>query len=113
MLANRLMKVGDIARVRHESFGVFGVDPHLDGVAVYRDVVLGDRQLFTSGDPQLQFHQVQAGHHLGHAVLHLEPGVHLEEEDAAVRGHQELNGAGAGIADEITKLGRQAADPPA
>src|SRR5690606_14490192 len=50
------------------------------------------------GDADLVLDQIEPGAHLGHAVLDLEPGVHLEEvELAALRG-DELDGAGADVA---------------
>ena len=47
------------------------------------------------GDPELLADQVDAGGLLGHRVLHLQPGVHLEERDQAVLADQVLDGAGA------------------
>ena len=47
---------------------------------------------------QLELHQVEAGDHLRDRVLHLEPGVHLEEEGLALSVHQELEGAGVAVA---------------
>ena len=39
--------------------GVLGVDPRLDGVAVDRHVVLGDRQRLAGRDPELELDQVE------------------------------------------------------
>ena len=47
---------------------------------------------------ELQAHEVEAGHGLGHRVLHLQPRVHLEEVEAAVGRHQELDRARAEVA---------------
>ena len=44
-------------------------------------------------------HQVQAGRALGHRMLHLEPGVHLQEVEPPVGVGQELHGARACVAD--------------
>ena len=49
-----------------------------------RKRLLGERQGVPRGDRQLQAHQVEPGHQLGHAVLDLEPGVHLQEVVAVV-----------------------------
>ncbi len=76
--------------------GVLAVDPELDGVAARRRVVVADR--LARGDPQLLAHQVDAGDLLGDRVLHLQPGVHLEERDGAVRADEELAGARADVA---------------
>ena len=51
------------------------------------------------GDADLQGDEVDAGGALGDGVLDLQPGVHLEEEEAAVVTGEELDGAGAGVAD--------------
>jgi hypothetical protein len=42
------------------------------------------RQRLAAGDPHLPVDQVEPGHQLGHRVLDLEAGVHLEEVEAAV-----------------------------
>ena len=57
-----------------------GVYPALDRVPAQLDVVLGDRELLARRDPHLLADDVDPGDHLGHAVLDLDPGVHLEEE---------------------------------
>ena len=59
----------------------------------------GERQRLALGDQQLQPDQVQPGDALGDRVLDLQPGVHLQEEELAVRGEQELHRAGADVAD--------------
>ena len=51
------------------------------------------------GDVELEGDQVDAGDALGDGVLDLQPGVHLQEEEAAVVAGEELDGAGAGVAD--------------
>jgi hypothetical protein len=45
-----------------------------------RTVGLGQRQRLAGGDRELQGDKVEPGHLLGDGVLHLQPGVHLEEE---------------------------------
>ena len=49
-------------------------------------------------DPQLLLDDVDAGDQLGHRVLHLDAGVHLDEVEVAVL-VEELEGAGAAVAD--------------
>jgi len=44
------------------------------------------------GDQQLEADEVEAGDALGHRVLHLQPGVHLEEPVLAAGAEQELDG---------------------
>lgn len=77
---------------------VFSVDAALDGVAGERHVLLPEPQRLPGGDTELGEHQIEPGHHLGHRVLHLQAGVHLEKVEVAVGIDQELDGAGVGVA---------------
>ena len=52
------------------------------------------REPLARGDAELPRDQVEAGHQLGHAVLDLEPGVHLQEVVVAGGIEQELDGRG-------------------
>ena len=74
---------------------VLGVDPELDGVPAHLGVVVAE--LLAGRDPEHLPDQVDAGDLLGDAVLDLQAGVHLEERDGAVAGHEELAGAGADV----------------
>ena len=75
---------------------VLGVDPALDRVAVEAHFLLRHRQIAAGGDADLFQHQVDIGDRLGHRVLDLDAGVHLDEVEAAIL-EQELDGAGAQI----------------
>ena len=67
-------------------------------MTVDADRVLSDRQRLARGHAQLPFDEIETGDHLGHRVLDLQAGVHLEEEEAiCVR--DELHRAGAFVAD--------------
>ena len=55
-------------------------------------------QRLPRGDPELFLDEVDSRGFLGDGVLHLQPGVDLEECHGAVRGDQEFHGAGAGVA---------------
>ena len=92
------MVVLDQARRGHEGLGIFGVDPALDGVTGDLDVFLLDRQRVARGDAEHLLDDVDAGDHLGHRMLHLHAGVHLDEVEATVF-VEELEGAGAAVAD--------------
>ena len=91
---------------------VLGVDAHLDGVAVALDVVLPEGQLLTRGDADLPRHQVEPGHQLGHRVLHLQPGVHLQEVELAVL-EEELDRPGVVVAAGLRHLDGGLAHGPA
>ena len=67
------------------------------------------RQLFARGDADLLLHDVDAGDHFGHRVLDLDAGVHLDEVELAVL-VEELEGAGAAVADLAAGLGAAFAD---
>ena len=62
-------------------------------------MVLGDADRLAAGNTQLLGNQVDAGHHLGDGMLHLDAGVHLHEVEAAAAIHQELNRASALVVD--------------
>src|SRR6185312_299950 len=87
-----------------------GVDPALDRPAAQLDVLLGDRERLAGGDEDLLADDVDAADHLGHAVLDLDPGVHLEEEVLVADLHA-LDRAGAAVADGGGGVDRDLADP--
>ena len=87
-----------------------GVDPALDRVAAQLDLLLGDGQRLAGGDQDLLADDVDPGDHLGHAVLDLHAGVHLEEEVLVADLHP-LDRAGAAVADGGGGLGGDLADP--
>jgi len=95
----RQVEQRDPARRRREvPVGILGVEPGLDRVA---DL---DRSVTVEGvagrHPQLGLDQVGGGGQLGDRVLHLQPGIDLEEgEDLVDRLVQELHRAGAAVAD--------------
>src|SRR5665647_3208110 len=64
-------------------------------MTLHANVVLGDGQSLAGGDADAGLHDVDAGDHLGDAVLDLHPRVHLHEVEAAVAVEQELDGADA------------------
>ena len=69
---------------------VLGVDPELDDVAAERDVGLAEAERLAGGDPDLGGHEVDAGQHLGHRMLDLDPAVDLDEIEAARTVDEEL-----------------------
>ena len=98
------MVVRDPAGRGHEGFGILGIDAALDGVAVEGDVVLREGERRAGGDADLLAHQIDAGDHLGHRMLDLQAGVHLDEIELAVL-EQELDRAGAAIAEPAHGVG--------
>ncbi len=76
---------------------ILGIEPDLDGVSGRHR--RRRREAGALGDADLQGNEIDAGGALGDGVLDLEPGVHLQEEEAAVVTGKELDGAGAGVAD--------------
>ncbi len=87
-----------------------GVDPALDRVPAQVDLLLRKRERLASGDQNLLADDVDAADHLGHAVLDLDPGVHLEEE-VIVADLQSLDRAGRAVADRGGGVGGDLADP--
>ena len=107
--AARRMEMRDRAGRGHEGARVLGVDAAFDGVAEEADVVLLHRQAAAGGDADLLVHEVDAGDRLGHRMLDLQARVHLDEVELAVL-VEELDGAGAGIAEIGDRLGAGPAD---
>ena len=68
-------------------------------IAWPRSSTLRDAQRLAGGDAHLLAHDVDAGDHLGHAVLDLHAGVHLQEEVLAVVGEQAFDRARAAVVD--------------
>ncbi len=60
---------------------------------------LRERQLLAGRDLELPGHEILPGDRLRHRMLDLQAGVHLQEVEGAVGGQQELDRAGAAIAD--------------
>ena len=94
---------------------VFGIQAGLYGVA---DRAPGHRSVHLvgqgepSGDEELQAHQVEPGHLLGHRVLHLETGVHLQEVGVAVAWVAGGSGVAPGVEDELDRAGVDVANGP-
>src|SRR5690606_32019789 len=103
------VEVLDEAGRGQERLRVLGVDAALDRMPLEHDVVLLQGQPVAGGDAELLADQVDAGDHLGDRVLDLDTGVHLDEVEAAVL-VQELEGAGAAVADADAGLGADLAD---
>ena len=62
---------------------ILGVDARFDRRARAADLALAERQRLPRGDSELPLDQVEAGHRLGHRMLDLKAGVHLEEVEVA------------------------------
>ena len=77
--------------------GILGVQAALDGMTALCQLGLGERQGLAAGNAQLLVHKVDAADLLCDGVLDLQPGVHFEEIEPAVRRQQELHRAGAGV----------------
>ena len=105
---------------REVTLRILGRDPALHRDAAVLDLLLRrdvERRLVqpvSVRDQDLAAHQVDAGHHLGHRVLDLDARVHFDEvELVAIDVEQELDGAGAAIADRSAQRRGRFADPAA
>ena len=65
------------------------------------ELALRQRQRLAGRDAQLPLDQVEPGDHLGDRMLDLQARVHLHEVEAAVRMGDELDRAGADVADRL------------
>ena len=98
-------------RRREAALRILGVQPRFDGEALRRRRLAV--QATAGGDVQLQLDEIEPRRQLGHRVLHLQPGVHLEEREVLLgRLIQELDRPGvdvAGEGDEARRRGAQVA----
>ena len=94
-------KANDAAGRGHESLGrVLGVDAYLDRMAANGDVGLAVGERLSARDKKHRLNEVDAGDDLGHRVLDLDAGVHLDEVKVAGRLVVEIfERAGAPVAD--------------
>ena len=107
--AARRVVLADLAGRGHEGPRVLGVDAALDRMSAELDVVLRQPQRLAVGDADHLADQVDAGDHLGHRVLDLDAGVHLDEVELPVL-VEKLEGAGAAVADALAGLDAERAD---
>ncbi len=92
---------------------ILGIDAAFDGPAVDLHVRLLERQLLAGRGADHQLDEIDAGDQLGDRMLDLQAGVHLQEEEAAVLAGDELDGAGAVVADGLGEGDRLLAHGPA
>jgi hypothetical protein len=105
----RRRQMHESSRRRQEAaVGILGVDARLDRVARDRKLLLRLRQRLAGGNAQLPLDEVDAGDHLGDRMLDLQPRVHLHEVEAAVGMGDELDRAGADVADRARRIDRGA-----
>ena len=93
-------------RGREIAIRVLGIDAALDRPAVELDVALLEAQRLARGDADHLLDEIDAGDELGHRMLDLQPGVHLQEIEAAVLAGDELHRAGAVVADRLRERDR-------
>src|SRR6266700_612589 len=92
---------------------IFGIDARFDRPSGQADVLLLQAQLLAGRDADHLFDQIDAGDELGHGVLDLQAGVHLEEKEALVLACDELDGAGGIIVHGFRQRDRLLAYLPA
>ena len=94
-------------------FRVFGVDATFETVPAELDVVLLEGEGLAVGEPDLLLDEIDAGHHFGDRMLHLDAGVHFHEEEVVVLVEQELDGADIPVVHGFDRFDGDAADFPA
>src|SRR6185436_15366884 len=102
---------------RRKAIRIFRVDPALERMTPQLDVFLPERELLAGCDSNLLLYEIDAGHHLRHRMLDLDPGIHLDEIELAVlvekleRARTPIAdlaaGVGAALADSLALLGKQ------
>ena len=98
------------ARAWRECGHAFRVDPALDGMSRYDQIVLGERHRFTRSNTDLLLNQVNAEDFLGNRMFDLKPGVHLDEIKLAIF-IQKFDGSGTDIVHVANGFGTDTADP--
>src|SRR5436190_2552891 len=92
------MDIVDAAGRWREGRRIFGINAAFDGMAGKDNVALLILELGTGGDANLLLHQIEAGQHLGHRMLDLQAGIHLNEIEFDIL-VKEFDGADALIAE--------------
>src|SRR6202030_753871 len=99
LLGRRAVAHQPADRRRKIAIRILGVDAPLDRPAVELDVALLERKRLAGRDADHLLDQIDAGDQFGHRMLDLQPRVHFEEIEAAILPGDELDGAGAVVAD--------------
>src|SRR5258708_34491144 len=90
---------------RQETFvWILGIDSRLDCMTVDLELLLGQGQRLTTGDPKLPLDEIEPGDHLRNGMFDLETCIHLHEIETAVLVRDELDGPRADIADRLRSV---------
>ena len=101
-IARRLGQRDHLARAGQEAaLRILRVHAGLDGVPGEPNVILCNRQRLPRRDAQLPGHEIDPGDEFGYRMLHLQPCVHLHEEELVrcIGGDEELDRARPDIVD--------------
>src|SRR5208337_1269786 len=90
-------------RWREAAPRVLGIETRLDSVAANRRHLFLRRKRAAARHFDLQPHEVEARHALGHGVLDLEARVHFEEKELSGRREQEFDGSGVTVANRFAR----------
>ena len=78
-------------------------------MAAELDVALAEREFLPGGNADLRLYDVDPRDHFGHRVLHLDAGIHFDEEEFPVF-VQELKRPGTAVADPFARVHASPAD---
>src|ERR1019366_2583794 len=88
------LEADEPARARQKAaLRILRVDPALDRPALALDLRLREGELLAGGDADHLLDKIEPGNRFGDRVLDLQPGVHLEKEEAPVLADHELDRA--------------------
>ena len=97
--------MNEAAGRRQEAFiRILGIDSRLDVMTVDLELLLGQGQRLTTGDPKLPLDEIEPGDHLRNRMFDLETCIHLHEIETAVLVRDELDGPRADIADRLRSV---------
>ena len=105
----KFQRANKARRGEKAAFRIFGAKPRLDCPAARGNFLLPEGQRLAGGDTQLPLDEIKVQDRLGDRVLDLQPRVHLEEietieAESVRRIDDELDGAGADVADGLGRL---------
>ena len=90
-------------RWREAALRVLGIETRLDSVAAKRRDIFLRRKCDAARHFDLEPHEVEPRHALGHGMLDLEAGVYFQEKELSGRREQEFDGSGAAVANRFAR----------
>ena len=88
-------------RGQEAAIGILGIEARLNSPPCQFDVLLSQRQLGPSRDPDHLLDKIETGDQLGHGMFDLKPGIHFEKIEIPVCINDEFHRSGAVVVDRL------------